>query len=486
MSSDERQSQPQTTNLLGELTFSVVVETEAMLTMRSLVWHSKIGAARAGIPFLVAHDLGLLFHRGMSGAIQIGVRRRSLAIAKERLPHQDHEAIAATIGDYQQLLKVISKTPLCEFLQRQNVNDSLIAALLVHVLDGIQFNWPFARQSLEGIPPASTFDNQEPAHHLTPQLAQELLVALKHLVRQQTQVLVAVEQVDLDSLRLLEMAQGDGAAGAFFLDWYQMLNMPMAQDIAKFSLDLLPSVLESKNIKGAQRHSLDGFASIENRGSLEALLPSELVYENEIFDRRYLNKEQLYYAREKEEENKERRHCFLVDASASMRGIRTVFARGVALAMAKKALLMGEKVIWRFFDSRLHEKQMLKNTNMRVPYLLCFKGERGRNTTQVFTDLHRELARLGQRPSQELVVTFFSHSRCLIRPEVIHGLKKQARLYGVFVVPGNEEIHLDYLGRLDGHHIVSSEVLEDRAQRQDHALALLKAHQADVSNIAAA
>ena len=61
MSRDDRQKNVQPVNLFGELAFSVVVETEAMLTMRSLGWYGKIGAARAGIPFLVAHDLGLLF-----------------------------------------------------------------------------------------------------------------------------------------------------------------------------------------------------------------------------------------------------------------------------------------------------------------------------------------------------------------------------------------------------------------------------------------
>ena len=45
----------------------------------------------------------------------------------------------------------------------------------------------------------------------------------------------------------------------------------------------------------------------------------------------------------------------LVDASASMRGAREVFARGLALALAKKFSLRGGDVWVRFFDSRLHD-----------------------------------------------------------------------------------------------------------------------------------
>ena len=149
------------------------------------------------------------------------------------------------------------------------------------------------------------------------------------------------------------MAQESGTGSTYFLELHQMFSTPMANDIANFSLDLLPSILETKKSQGVQRYLVDGFASVETRGNLDSLLPSELVYDDELFDRRYLNQEQLYYAREKEHENKDRHHIFLVDASASMRGLRTVFARGVALAMAKKALLGGDQVIWRYFDSRI-------------------------------------------------------------------------------------------------------------------------------------
>ena len=138
-----------------------------------------------------------------------------------------------------------------------------------------------------------------------------------------------------------------------------------------------------------------------------------------------------------------------------MRGLRTVFARGVALAMAKKALLAGDEVHWRFFDSRLHDRQVLKESNLKVPYLLCFKGERGRNTTEVFSSLHRELSRLSRKEEREIEVTFFSHSRCVVRTEMVLALKKIANLYGIFVTSTDHPMELDYLHPLSGFHVVS-------------------------------
>ena len=72
----------------------------------------------------------------------------------------------------------------------------------------------------------------------------------------------------------------------------------MANSIANFSMDLWPSVLETKKSTRSQKFLVDGYASVETRGSLESLLPSELVYDDDLFDRRYLQNEQLHYLRE--------------------------------------------------------------------------------------------------------------------------------------------------------------------------------------------
>ena len=421
--------------------------------------------------------MGLLLAHQPGTDIHLGVRRRTLSIAQERNPHQDFEGPRQLLKETLAFFELISSSPMVKTLRTQKNSDTLMVALLAHLFEGIHLHGLASTPPARVLKGASKLHNLEPGSLLVPSQIQTLSQALSSLMRHKTQLLIAIEQVDLDALKLLQMTQGAAGESALLLELHQMFATPMANDIANFSLDLLPSVLETKRSHGAQRYLVDGFASVETRGNLDSLLPSELVYDDELFDRRYLHREQLYYAREKDHENKDRHHIFLVDASASMRGLRTVFARGVALAMAKKALLAGDQVTWRFFDSRLHDKQRLSNKNMRVPYLLCFRGEKGRDTTEVFTALHRELARQHQEAKEDVVITFFSHSRCVIRPEVVLGLKNFAKLRGVFVKPNADELYLDYLNRLDGHHVISASVLEDRAQRQDQALSLLAGYQ---------
>ena len=463
--------------LFGELTFSVVMGLHSDHLPRTLNWHQRLCEVRAGIPFVFVHDLGLLLDQSPGNEFYFGLRRRTLSIAQERNPHQDFDPICKLLEKYLALLENLSESPVVKIIRNQKNSDTFMMALLAYLFEGIHFRGIAETTQVRPKADVSRLHNLEPGELLVPSQAQWLFKTLSLLVRHKTQVLIAVEQLDVDALKLLQMTQGTQGEAALFLELHQMFSSPMANDIANFSLDLLPSILETKRSHGAQRYLVDGYASVETRGNLDSLLPSELVYDNDVFDRRYLHREQLYYAREKDEENKDRHHIFLVDASASMRGLRTVFARGVALAMAKKALLAGDKVTWRFFDSRLHEKQILNNKNMRVPYLLCFRGEKGRNTTEVFTALHRELARQHQELKEEVLITFFSHSRCVIRPEVVLGLKNFAKLRGVFVKPNAEELYLDYLNRLDGHHVISASVLEDRAQRQDQALHLLGGYQ---------
>ena len=65
---------------------------------------------------------------------------------------------------------------------------------------------------------------------------------------------------------------------------------------------------------------------------------SELAFDDDLFIRRYLEREVFYYARERSDDEQHRVHYIAVDASASMRGQRNVFARGLALTLLKKML----------------------------------------------------------------------------------------------------------------------------------------------------
>jgi hypothetical protein len=161
-------------------------------------------------------------------------------------------------------------------------------------------------------------------------------------------------------VRLLGMfkdgAGGDALGGAIDLvDLFAALGSPEAHDVANFSLELLPSVLETRRATAVQTYAVDGYASIERKGNVDSLVLSELAYDREIFEQKIVDQELLYYGRERQREEERRLQYVLIDSSASMRGQRQVFARGLVVALLKKLTLQGDEVWLRFFDSRLHE-----------------------------------------------------------------------------------------------------------------------------------
>ena len=117
--------------------------------------------------------------------------------------------------------------------------------------------------------------------------------------------------------------------------------------------------------------AVDGYASIERKGNVDSLVLSELAYDREIFEQKVVDQELLYYGRERQREEERRLQYVLIDSSASMRGQRTVFARGLVVALLKKLTLQGDEVWLRFFDSRLHETiKIARSGQVPVPYLL--------------------------------------------------------------------------------------------------------------------
>src|SRR5207249_8214455 len=184
------------------------------------------------------------------------------------------------------------------------------------------------------------------------------------------------EQIDLDTLRLLGVFSGSAAASLDLVDLYGVFQSAEANDVVNFSLELLPSVLETKRASGVQTFAVDGYASIERRGNLDSLMLTEFAYDEDLFERKVIDDELYYYGHEKQREEQRRLQYLLVDSSPSMRGVRQVFARGLALTLAKKLTLAGDEVWLRFFDSVLHDTQKVTQSDFAAPYLLCFKSDR--------------------------------------------------------------------------------------------------------------
>ncbi len=461
---------------LASLTFSRVITENPMVMVRAAHWHNLLDGLGLGLPFFLVHDLGLLLTQPLS---QVTLQRRdkSLKIAIERGNLKVDPTIERLLQGYGELLVDLARSELCQKASTSGLQDELLAAVIAKVVEPVQTAVVRKGHNRKLPLTVATYQGLEPAHYVNTSVVDEVKGILATVVDARTRIRVCLEEIDLDTLKLLEMFKGEGGMGgegaADLLDLYRALASPVAHDIANFSLDLLPSVLETKKSSGVQTFSIDGYASIETRGNLDSLLPSELAFDDDLFDRRYADNELFFYGREKQDTQRERLHYILVDASASMRGLRTVFARGLALALAKKMTLRGEGVWLRFFDSRLYERQELSASKMRIPYLLCFRSERGRNTTRVFVELERELSRLMRETPKEVVVTFITHGRCQVDSRVVEVLRSKATLSGVFVTTQSDEVRLDWLDKLHTHHVIAPDVLGDKSARKEKALKIL-------------
>jgi hypothetical protein len=165
-----------------------------------------------------------------------------------------------------------------------------------------------------------------------------------------------------------------------------------------------------------------------------------------------------------------------------MRGVREVFARGLALALCKRLALLGEKVVLRFFDSRLYEGvEVGADSHAEVPYVLQFRAEHGRNYARVIRQLNGELAG-PRRGSGKVLVYILTHGECQLPTEEVQVLAGRAPLYGVFILPsaGLELPYLDFLHRV---HVIDRDALSI-GNRAERARQIIQSVEADTQTFA--
>ncbi|MCA9611932.1 MAG: hypothetical protein KC586_04135, partial [Myxococcales bacterium] len=340
---------------IGSLALSVVPVDNPMLGLRAAQWRNALVRVGLSVPFWAVHDVGMLACVDPA-SVPIGPRA---VLQRVQLAGPTGDALRA----YAETLAEIGQTEVMEKARQWRLGDDLLAVLLLRVLGPL---WERYRGSHLAVGnPALLPLDPEVYREVDPQLPQlfgsadrsDDLGFVQHVARERLRLVTAIEQVDLDTLRLLGMfgAEANAAGAMQMLDLLNVFESPEANDVVNFSLDLLPSVLETKRASGQQTFSVDGYSGVERRGTLDSLVLSELAFDPDLFDRRFVENEVFYYAREKQHEEDRRLHYICVDASASMRGQRSVFARGLALTLIKKLLLQGEDVYFRFFDSRLYD-----------------------------------------------------------------------------------------------------------------------------------
>lgn len=466
---------------IGTLVLSQVQVDSPMAPIRAASWFNSLGRLGIHLPFFIVHDLGLLMTTPQGpGGWTLG--RKQADLARVSPPPE----VLTLFSSYEEMLGNIVESEVVKKVAGLRLRDELIAVLLARALGDTYNRWQDRAKgsAVEELPlDLSLYSDLDPAEHFLDFDSQPLWGFLEHLVGHAMHVYTRIELIDLDTVRLLglfkdETGQADGGT-VDLVDLFSALGSPEANDVANFSLDLLPSVLETKRAAGAQTFSVDGYASLERKGNIDSLVLSELAYDREIFEQKVVDQELLYYGHERQREDERRLQYVLVDSSASMRGKRQVFARGLALTLVKKLSLQGDEVWLRFFDSRLHDLvKLARGGSFPVPYLLSFRSEHGRNYSKVFRQFAVELARLRRDQKRQVVVYIITHGQCHVAPELVAAAAQNAFLYGIIILPSSE-VSLEFLPLLHRHQIVSSVSLSSRAGRRDRALDIVDDATAD-------
>lgn len=456
---------------LASMALAAVASDSAMAMVRAAVWSNNLARLGVRLPLFVVHDLGVLLTapRGGGWSLRTGDDSARLGGPREAKPLLDA---------YRRLVASVAGSEVVEKLANMRLRDELIGVLLTRVLGDVYHRW--RDRERVGTPAPLPLDlglytDVDPLDHWRDFDHKALWSLLGHLGDHGLHILTSVELIDLDTVRLLGMfkdgASGEALGGAIDLaDLFAALGSPEAHDVANFSLELLPSVLETRKTNAVQAYAVDGYASIERKGNVDSLVLSELAYDREIFEQKVVDAELLYYGRERQREEERRLQYVLIDSSASMRGQRQVFARGLVVALLKKLMLQGDEVWLRFFDSRLHETMKITRAGaVPVPYILSFKSERGRNYGKVFAALAAELARASRDHRRQTVLYIVTHGQCHVPPDVIADLAAHAFLYGIIISPSTDELP-DFVTSLHRVQVVSPAIFTSRQGRQRRAL----------------
>ena len=169
-----------------------------------------------------------------------------------------------------------------------------------------------------------------------------------------------------------------------------------------------------------------------------------------------------------------RRHVILVDATAAMRGDRSVFARAYALALAKKHALSGDEVAIRFFDAQLYEP-IDAGDRLPVAEVIGFRGEDGRNVARVLRRLADEIEATQRRRPRRVIVHFVTHGATQAPRDLVTRILHSAELSVVLVSPGGTA-DAGFVDLVTSCRIVTSADTADPARQASRARELLLEH----------
>ncbi len=467
---ERREILPLLERQVGGLALSELDGVGPMALMRAVAWHNVLAKLGLAVPLVVVHDVGcLICGLGRPASVTQGIGDARLGEA------------------WRQLLVELGETDLVRQAAAWKHRDPMVGVVLARVLGAVGPQLPEdARLARTRELPIDVvqYARIDPRSAYTRYDQEQALSWIRTMCTHRLLPLLEIEQIDVDALRLLGLfrAGGSGIAGVDLADLYNVILSPRLADVIDFSLELLPSLLEVRREMGQQTFGVDGYASIERIGPLDNLVLTQLAFDDEIFEQRFVDRELFYYTHQKQYENERRIHYVLVDGSASMRGVREVFARGLALALCKRLALLGEEVQLRFFDSRLYEGVRVgASSHAEVPYVLQFRAERGRNYAAVIRQLVAELA-APRRDSAQALVYLLTHGEAQFPPAEVQALAARAPIYGVYILPRGP-LQLGYLDALHRVHVIDDEAIA-HGRRVSRARQIISEVESDLDDAA--
>jgi hypothetical protein len=452
---------PQVAFPLGGFAFSSVRAANATMMLRAVKWYRDLQRLGVHLPMFLVHDVGMLYAAPKE---QLAIESRVPDLIR-RLPQGE-----TIFNAYTAVILELSKGEASNKARSLRLSDDLIVVVLARLLANV------AKRVRVPVPRVGPLPfDAELFREFDGAIAEMFAAVPRHfdlatlevVEKSKLHLLTIADAMDLDTLRLLGMLGPESsAAGALaHVDLLAATSSPAANDIVNFSLELLPRILETSRTKATGTHAIFGYSGLGTKGSVDSLVLSELSWDSDEFARRMVENELLYYTREQSPDEAKRLHYIVIDAAASMRGEREVFARGLAIALAKKLQLQGEDVWIRFFDSRLYDVQRVKNGVLPAAYLLAFKGERGRNPARVFTQLATELELLRLRDARDPVVHLITHAALHVPRGLVAEVCRFAHVFGVFILPSGGDLELEYLDLLESHVVVDHKTLTQQNER---------------------
>ncbi len=453
---------PEVAGPLGTLALSQVKPHSSTASLRAIKWHDDLRRLGMDLPFAVVHDFGMVLVAGPN-QIELGPRIDFSGI---------DQTLAAELRRYHDVLDEAHQSEAARRAPQLQMSDDLVVVVLARVLGDVSRKLRgrpayHARLPLDG----SLFER------LREQRLTQLYKSVDRSFERETiaaiagarlLILTLTDSLDLDTLRLFGMVGLSEGGALAQVELLNSLETPEANDVVNFSLEILPSVLETKAKPAASTVAAFGYSGLGRRGSIDNMVLTELAWDDQELSRRIIDNEVLYYAREQQHEEEGREHLLLIDASASMRGDRATFARAMALATGKKLLLEGEDVAFRFFDSRLYEPHHAQRQDLPTAHILSFKGERGRNPARVFTELVTVLD-LSRRHGEPPVVHLFTHAALYIPRDIVQQVRNLAQIAAMFILPSGGKLELDYLDMLNAHWVVDHSILSGGGEQRAEA-----------------